>query len=63
MKKLILSVVVMGSLTSCGKMQREYTGLTGQLSYKCSKHGVEYVQSNSGIALSVNSQGIPVKCN
>lgn len=37
-------------LSGCGAMERLFTNITGELSYKCSKTGVEYVQSDSGLA-------------
>lgn len=49
-------------LTGCGQCQRVITGLTGGLTYKCSKYGTEYVQSDSGLALSVDASGLPVRC-
>lgn len=50
-------------LTSCGTIERSITGLTGGLTYKCSMSGVEYVQSDSGIAVHVNLDGKPVGCD
>lgn len=44
-------------------LDRTMTRWTGSLTYKCSKNGVEYVQSDSGLALSVNVDGTPIKCN
>jgi hypothetical protein len=59
----ILNVAVLFVLVSgCGAMKRQYTRWTGELSYKCSKSGVEYVQSDSGLAVHVNQLGFPVKC-
>jgi hypothetical protein len=49
-------------LTSCGKIERFMTNLTGELTYKCSRSGVEYVQSDSGLAVSVDTDGRPIKC-
>lgn len=60
---LPLKLFLLAALVSCGKVQREYTSMTGALTYKCSKHGVEYVQSNSGIAVSYNANGEVIKCN
>ena len=49
-------------LASCGQLQRDITRLTGEFTYKCSRSGVEYVQSDSGIAVHVNRDGKPVTC-
>ena len=35
---------------------------TGDLTYKCSHQGVEYVQSDSGLAVSLDRDGKPVQC-
>lgn len=56
--KLLLLLLIVG----CGRFERSITAWTGALSYKCSKHGVEYVQSDSGIAVSYNQDGTVVKC-
>jgi hypothetical protein len=50
------------SLTGCGSCQRGWTGITGGLTYKCSKSGVEYVQSDSGLTLHVDISGKPIAC-
>lgn len=49
-------------LSGCGKVQRVFTHWTGDLTYKCSKSGVEYVQSDSGIALHVDQDGKVIPC-
>ena len=49
-------------LTGCGTIDRAVTGFTGGFTYKCSKAGVEYVQSDSGIAVHVNRSGKPIGC-
>lgn len=59
----ILLVVTVLSLASCGGIDRVVTNITGGLTYKCSKSGVEYVQSDSGIAIHVDSSGKPVLCS
>lgn len=46
----------------CGKFEREITNWTGTLTYKCAKSGVEYVQSDSGLAVHVDKDGKPVSC-
>lgn len=61
--KVLLIMTVGLLLSGCGKFERAVTGWTGSLSYKCSKHNVEYVQSDSGLAVSVDAQGKPVLCN
>lgn len=48
--------------TGCGSIQRACVGFTGEFMYKCSKSGVEYVQSDSGTALHVDKDGKPVVC-
>jgi hypothetical protein len=58
----IIMILVAAVFSGCGAADRAFTTWTGELTYKCSQHGVEYVQSNSGIALSVNPDGSPVKC-
>lgn len=58
MKTLLLAFL----LTGCGSLERGYTGLTGGLTYKCSKHGVEYIQSDSGLAVSLDKEGRPITC-
>lgn len=60
MKYLIFSVLFL--LTGCGQCQRSYTNLTGGLTYKCSKSGVEYVQSDSGFAVHIQRDGSPIIC-
>lgn len=50
-------------LTGCGAMSRSCTGITGSLTYKCSKNGVEYVQSDSGLAISLDRDGAPIICD
>lgn len=48
--------------TGCGSIQRACSGFTGELMYRCSKSGVEYVQSDSGVAAHVDKDGKPVVC-
>lgn len=63
MKKILLTLGMLSFLvTGCGAFERMTTGITGQLSYKCSKSGVEYVQSDSGLAVLLNKDGTPVIC-
>lgn len=57
---ILISVFI---FSSCGKMDRIITGLTGTLTYKCSKHSVEYIQSDSGLSVSYDLNGNVVKCN
>ncbi len=54
------SLLTIGALflTSCGAMERFSTNMTGNLSYKCSRWGVIYVQSDSGLALGVDKDGV-----
>ena len=58
MKYIILAVMLCG----CGNFQRWESGMTGGLSYRCSRSGVEYVQSESGLATHVDVNGNPVVC-
>jgi len=60
MIKYILVVAFL--LSGCGRCQRTYTHFTGDFTYKCSRSGVEYVQSDSGIALHVDREGKPIVC-
>ncbi len=50
-------------LVSCGRVERLFTHLTGDLTEKCSDAGVEYVQSDSGLAVSYNKDGSLRTCN
>lgn len=56
-------ILVTFLLTGCGKCQRVYTHYTGDFTYRCAKSGVEYVQSDSGVALLVDKDGKPIVCN
>jgi hypothetical protein len=60
MKIVLLLFVVM--LSSCGGLSRFYTRWTGNLTYKCSKAGVEYVQADSGLAVHLDVNGKPIAC-
>lgn len=60
MKSILIFVAV--AFCGCGAMERGYTSMTGGFTYKCSKSGVEYVQSDSGIAVHVDRDGKPVRC-
>jgi len=62
--KIKLFITVMGVLVlaGCGRIERAWTGLTGGLTYKCSRNGVEYVQSDSGLAVSYDQDGKVIKC-
>lgn len=55
---LLLSSVM---LAGCGSCQRIYTSLSGEVTFKCVE-GVKYIQSDSGLTLLVNKQGLPVEC-
>ena len=56
MKYLVVGFCLL--LSGCGAFERMFVGITGEMTYKCSKHGVEYVQSDSGIARSDDIHGI-----
>lgn len=60
--KIFTVILLCIFMTSCGYYDRITTYWTGDLTYKCSKHGVEYVQADSGLAVSVNRLGVPVGC-
>lgn len=60
--KIAIIFALVCSVSGCGYLSRLYTHYTGSLTYKCSKAGVEYVQADSGLALSVNAAGQPVTC-
>ena len=59
MKIVILALFLSG----CGAFDRQVTRYTGELTYKCSKSGVEYVQSDSGLAIHLDKEGKPVACS
>ena len=61
--KVTILAIVLLLTTGCGRIKRAFTGWTGGLTYKCSKSEVEYVQSDSGIAVHVDQMGKPVPCN
>lgn len=58
--KLLVSFLVL--LSGCGYFERATTHFTGSLTYKCSRSNVEYVQSDSGLALHVDRDGKPMGC-
>jgi len=60
MNKVLM--VLAFSFSGCGGCQRAVVAWTGSLQYKCSHAGVEYVQSDSGIAVSVDQTGKPIAC-
>jgi hypothetical protein len=60
--RIVLILAAVFGLTACGKFNRVWTHWTGDLTYKCSRNGVEYVQSDSGLAVSMNAQGQIVTC-
>lgn len=60
MNKYLILVCLL--LTGCGAVSRITTQLTGSLTYKCSRQGVEYVQSDSGLAISVDLDNKPIRC-
>lgn len=64
MKVMHLSILVLAfSVSSCGKFSRIWTSWTGDLTEKCARTGVVYLQSDSGIALLVDGSGKPIICN
>ena len=59
----VLAVIALMNLSSCGACERIKTNVTGELTYKCSKSGVEYAQADSGLAVHVDKNGKPVVCD
>lgn len=57
--RLLLLTLLLGG---CGKISRDITHWTGDLTYKCAASGVQYVQSDSGLAVHVDLDGKPVRC-
>ena len=62
MKKILITVTFCLILSACGRLERSWTNVTGTLTYKCSRNGVEYVQSDSGLAVSYDQDGKIIKC-
>jgi uncharacterized protein YceK len=62
MKTFIITAALCLILSGCGRLERTWTAYTGELTYKCSRNGVEYVQSDSGMAVSYDQDGKPVRC-
>ena len=60
-KTLILISMIL-ILSSCGKLERISTHWTGNLTYKCSNNGIEYVQSDSGLAVHYKQNGSIQDC-
>lgn len=61
--KVLFCFAVLLAVTGCGSCERMFTGMTGGLTYKCSSRGAEYVQSDSGLAVSYDGSGQIVKCS
>ncbi len=62
MKKYIFLVFISLSSVGCGQVDRLVTHYTGDLTYKCAKNNVAYVQSDSGLAPYYNPDGTLVFC-
>lgn len=62
MRFFLLGIILTG-LTGCGAVERASTSWTGKLTYKCSKVGTMYVQSDSGLAPLYDKQGRVVPCH
>ena len=62
MKFVLLLLPPVLLLSGCGYFSRLYTKYTGDLTYKCSKSGVEYVQADSGLAVHLDVNGKPIAC-
>ena len=56
----LFTIVIM--INACGNFQRLITTYTGNLTYKCSRSGVEYVQSDSGLTRHDDRNGNPIPC-
>jgi uncharacterized protein YceK len=61
MKKLMLTMMVLLFLTSCGRVDRWWAGMSGY-STVC-VDGVEYLQFVSGVTVKYNSNGTLATCN
>lgn len=61
--KLMFVLLISLGVVGCGRFERIYTHWTGSLTYKCSRNGVEYVQSDSGLAPSLDKEGNVVTCH
>lgn len=62
-KMKYLLIVTFLLLIGCGKFERLWTHYTGDLTYKCAKTGIEYVQSDSGLSVLYDNNGQIKKCN
>lgn len=62
MKRLIMILTLSFMFIGCGAIQRDISGLTGNLQYKCSKHGVEYVQTENELFVSLLPDGKIATC-
>jgi len=60
--RAILLLASVFLLSGCGYFQRLYTHYTGDITTKCAPSGVEYLQSDSGLAVHVDLDGMPIPC-
>lgn len=60
--KIVLLTLVLFTAIGCGKISRIFTSWTGEFTYKCSKAGTEYVQSDSGMTILLDKEGKVVPC-
>lgn len=63
MRLLFLGITSLLLFSSCGYFNRLYTHWTNDFTYKCSRSGVEIIQSDSGITTHLDRDGKPVKCD
>lgn len=58
---LIVSFTLVSVCTSCKFLTHTYTS-DKEMTYKCTRYGVEYVQTVKGLALHVDRENKPVMC-
>lgn len=63
MMRLLFLVAAALVVIGCGKISREITSWTGDLTYKCAKTNILYVQSDSGLSVLLDSTGKTVGCD
>jgi len=60
-KILIVSLILLTTITSCGGFSRAKASLTG-MSEECFR-GVKYLQFTSGVTVAVDKNGKPLLCD
>lgn len=61
MRKILVMIVLVATLSGCGSMDRSLAKLTGDATKTCVE-GVTYLQFTSGAAVQVDRDGKPVPC-